>query len=89
MPVKLIDKPINLSFFGIAVRKADCPTNQQSLMRLVLGASGPFFDSLYGVCNLSFPNAVHPSTLAIGAAYRKMNNIVASWLYRALLTDVW
>jgi len=89
MPVKLIDRPINLSFFGIAARKAHCPTNQRSLMRLVLGAKGPFFDSSPGRPQPIFPNAVHPLTPGIGAAYRKMNNIVVGWLYRALLADYW
>ncbi len=57
--MKLIDRPINISFFGVAVRKAHCPTNQRYLMRLVLGARGPFFDSFYGVLSLFFPNATH------------------------------
>jgi hypothetical protein len=55
MPVKLIDKLINLSFFGVAARKAHCPTNQRNLLRPVLGARGPFFDSFYGVRSLLSP----------------------------------
>jgi hypothetical protein len=89
MPVKLIDRPINLSLFGIAARKAHRPTNQRNSVRLVLSAKGPFFDSSLRRPQPVFLNAVHPLTLGIGAAYRKMNNMVVGWLYRALLTDFW